>query len=195
MNNNEIKLILFDLGGVLVELGESMFPESWLPDGASFCLNDWFSSNIALQFETGLMPTHSFIKNLKQQLSLDASEAAVLTAFREWPVGLIEGTDQLLERLEKDYRIAVLSNSNETHEPRIMRDFALQSRIDDVFFSHRIGYSKPSKEAYLHVLNVLDFKANEVMFFDDNANNVKAAKALGMHAFVVNSPRDVEKYI
>jgi len=32
MNNADIKLILFDLGGVLVELGREIFPKSWFPE-------------------------------------------------------------------------------------------------------------------------------------------------------------------
>ncbi len=187
--------MLFDLGGVLIELGDELFPSSWFPENQRFGLVEWFSSSDAIKFETGLISTKEFICRLKNHLSLKASNKEVLAAFEKWPKGLFSSTDRLLNRLKTDYQLAVLSNSNEIHEPIIMKEFGLESRVDDVFFSHLIGHSKPSQEAFNHVLISLNFKPSEVMFFDDSLSNVKAAQHLGMQAFQVSSPRDVDKYI
>ena len=195
MVNSPIKLVLFDLGGVLVELGDQLFPGSWMPENESFGLSEWFLSEAAINFETGLISSEEFIRELKQQLSLNASEQEVRAAFEAWPKGLFNSTDELLNRLRGDYRLAVLSNSNEIHQPILMQKFDLESRIEDVFFSHLIGYSKPSHEAFNHVLDALKVKPKEVMYFDDNLANVLAAESLGMQAYQVFSPIDVAKYI
>ena len=195
MSNKPIKLVLFDLGGVLIELGDELFPQEWFPDGQKFGLSEWFSSPEAIKFETGLITTDEFISGLKEYLFLSAPESEILAAFKKWPKGLFSSTDQLINRLKGNYQVAVLSNSNEIHEPIIMHKFGLESMIDEIFFSHLIGYSKPNKEAYNHVLKTLTFAPSEVMFFDDNASNVAAAKNFGMQAFQVSSPLDVSDYI
>jgi len=195
MNNADIKLILFDLGGVLVELGREIFPKSWFPEDQSFGLEEWFSSDAAIQFETGLISPTEFIRELKQALSLNAPDHQVRAAFELWPKGFFETTDELLNRLKADYELAVLSNSNEIHEPILMQRFGLQSRVDHIFFSHLIGYSKPSLEAYTHVLKTLNFEPYEVMFFDDNQSNVAAAKSLGIQAYQVFSPVEVMRLV
>lgn len=195
MDNSQIKLVLFDLGGVLVELGDELFPRSWIPEGQNFGLKEWFASDIAIQFETGLISSGDFISGLKQRLSKNVSDQELLSAFERWPKKLFSSTDELLNRLKIDYKIAVLSNSNEVHEPILMREFGLQSRIEDVFFSHIIGHSKPSKEAFKHVLTTLGFEPHEVIFFDDSSANIIAAQRLGIQAYQVSSPLDVSNYI
>jgi len=195
MMNEQIKLVLFDLGGVLVELGAELFPSSWISGGQTFGLDEWFKSQAAIDFETGLVSGSEFISELKQSLSLKVASHDILAAFAAWPQGLSEGSDELLERLKVDYRVAVLSNSNEIHEPILLHEFGLASQVDDIFFSHLIGYSKPNLEAYNYVLNALNVQANEVIFFDDNEANVHAAKKLGMKAYQMFSPGGVAKFI
>ncbi len=187
-NNNDVKLIIFDLGGVLVELGEQLFPSSWMPNNADFGLDEWFASSVAASFETGKISTQTFISELKQSLSIKASDEEVLTAFEYWPKGLLPHADELLRRLKVNYKLAVLSNTNEVHEPRLLNGFDLQSKVDDIFFSHKIGYSKPDPAAFDYVLKSLDVRPNEVVFFDDNMTNVLAARALGILAYQVSSP-------
>lgn len=195
MSNKSIKLVLFDLGGVLIELGDELFPREWFSEGQKFGLVEWFSSPHAIKFETGSISAKEFISELKQYLSITASDKDVLAAFEKWPKGLFPSTDSLLKRLKADYQVAVLSNSNEIHEPIIMKNFGLEDRVDEIFFSHLIGHSKPSKESFNYVLTSLDVKPSEVMFFDDSASNVAAAQNLGIQAFKVSNPNDVDKYI
>ncbi len=195
MSNSDIKLILFDLGGVLVELGNEIFPKSWIPEDQPFGLTEWFSSDTAIQFETGLISSAEFIQELKHALSLNASDHQVRAAFKAWPKGLFETTDELLNKLKANFELAVLSNSNEIHEPILMQNFGLQDRIDHIFFSHLIGHSKPSFEAYRYVLKALNVEPRQVMFFDDNPLNVAAAQNLGIQAHQVFSPDDVMQYL
>lgn len=195
MSNDPIKLVLFDLGGVLVQLGDELFPSSWFSVVQEFGLRHWFSSPAAIEFETGLISTKEFIDELKQSLSISAPYSEVLAAFRTWPKGLYPGTDMLLTRLKADYQVAVLSNSNEIHEPILMKEFGLETHLDNIFFSHLIGHSKPNPKAFNHVLDALDFMPAEVIFFDDNLSNVRAAQSLGMQAYQVFSPLDVGNYI
>ena len=63
--NTSIKVILFDLGGVLIELGESPVPSEWLPENTMFTLSDWFSSETAVSFEKGSITAQIFAETFK----------------------------------------------------------------------------------------------------------------------------------
>jgi len=195
MNNVIPKLVLFDLGGVLVELGDELFPASWLSEGQCFDLKQWLSSSTALEFETGRISASEFIQQIRGDLQVLATEDQILTAFTEWPRRLFPTAQALLERVSVDYQVAVLSNTNEIHEPVLMHRFGLEKMVEDIFFSHRIGLSKPSKEAFLYVLNALNYEASDVMFFDDSLANITAARSMGMTAFQVSSPEEVAAYL
>ena len=195
MNNVIPKLLLFDLGGVLVELGDELFPAQWFSQEQCFDLKQWLSCSAALEFETGRISASEFIQKIKVDLRISATEAQILTAFTEWPKRLFPSTQALLERVSADYRVAVLSNTNEIHEPVLLRRFGLEKMVEDIFFSHRIGLSKPDEEAFLYVLNALGYAANEVVFFDDSFANVTAARAIGMTAFQVSCPQEVAAYL
>lgn len=190
-SSKQIKLLLFDLGGVLVELGESLFPSSWILDGGKFELEDWFSSQTAIKFETGKISKYKFIDELKRDLNIKASTDQVLAAFTRWPQGLFPGTNDLLAELRVDYELAVLSNTNQIHEPILLNDFGLQDKFDYIFFSHLISCSKPNPQAFNHVLKALDLEPSEVLFFDDRWVNVQAAQNLGIRSFEVFSPRQI----
>ncbi len=195
INNSCIKLVLFDLGGVLVELGDELFPSSWFAEAKEFKLAQWFTSEAAIKFETGLISVEEFLAELKHSLSLSATDEDIYAAFKNWPKGLLPHTQELVERLASKYSIAVLSNSNVIHETVLLNNFGLKNMIDDIFFSHLIGYSKPDSDAFLYVLNSLDVQPSEVMFFDDNEANVLAAQNLGINAHQVRSPAEVTQFI
>lgn len=194
MNNVMPRLVLFDLGGVLVELGNELFPPSWFSGERCFDLKQWLSCSAALEFETGRISASHFIQTIKEDLQISATESQILTAFTEWPRRLFPTAQALLERVSTDYQIAVLSNTNEIHEPVLLHRFGLEKMVEDTFFSHRIGLAKPNKEAFLYVLNALNYQASEVLFFDDNLTNVTAARSIGMTAIQVNSPEEVAAY-
>ena len=54
--------------------------------------------------------------------------------------------------------------------------------FDDLFYSCEIGHAKPNGEYFAAVLARLRQPAEQVLFVDDNAGNVEAAEALGLHA-------------
>ncbi|HVR44152.1 MAG TPA: HAD family phosphatase [Thermoanaerobaculia bacterium] len=114
--------------------------------------------------------------------------ASDLRTFRElWGdffEGAVEGIDEVLRRARERYRIAFLSNSNEVHAEVIPRKFASLFEKGDVFiFSHRLRCAKPDPEIYHQALEMLGAKAADVVFVDDLAENVAAARNVGIEAF------------
>ena len=189
----DFEVILFDLGGVLVELEEHAIPSSWL-GGKTLNSQDWFHSSIALKFEKGLISADEFANALIQEFDLDVSMEEVIKAFTAWPKGVFPEVPELLIALQKDYKLAVLSNSNELHWPRVLNEFLLGQTIDNLFSSHLINMAKPDIHIFEYVLNALQVNANQVLFFDDNHENIRTAKSLGIEGIYVNSAQQIVDY-
>lgn len=188
-------VILFDLGGVLIELGASPLPAYALPDDNGFNLANWFRSNSSIAFEKGLSSPAEFAASFKDELGLNCSTEQLLDHFRDWPVGLFEGVGELLSQLRPDYRLAVLTNTNELHWPRFIDEFGLAGHVDHIFASHQLQMAKPAAEIFHHVIDNLSTPANRILFFDDNPSNVEAAGESGMQAFLVQGFEQLQQQL
>lgn len=192
---NNIDVILFDLGGVLIELGQGPFPTDWFPDDEGYSLKQWFHSKIGQDFERGKLSAEEFGKAIRDDLHLDATVPEILKAFTQWPIGLYAGADELLNTLNQTYTLAVLSNINELHWPRVTHEFNLLRYTDHLFASHLLQLAKPEKAAFEAVLSTLNVNASSVLFYDDNADNIKAALELGINAYLVNGIDEVRESV
>ena len=191
--NTDIEVILFDLGGVLIELGDNPVPSHWLPGGNRFELADWFSSQTAVAFEKGLIGPVRFAESLRKDLQLEASSADIIQQFTNWPLGFFPGAGRLLRSIHDRITLSVLSNTNELHWPRITNEFKLADYFDHMFASHQLQMAKPDSEIYEHVISELKVEPGKILFMDDNQNNIAAAKKIGMHAVRVHGLEQVQQ--
>jgi len=98
--------------------------------------------------------------------------------------GTVPGIEELLERVRERHRIAFVSNSNEVHAEVIPRRFAGLFEKDDRFvFSHRFRAAKPDPEFFRRALEIVGALPQHAVFIDDLAENVSAARALGIPAY------------
>ncbi|MCP4076579.1 MAG: HAD family phosphatase [Gammaproteobacteria bacterium] len=193
--NPTIEVILFDLGGVLVELGDDPIPGEWLPVDRQFDLSDWFASEIAISFEKGLTNAVTFAETLREDLEIEASPEEIIKHFTDWPIGLFTGSHEILKSLENKYRLAVLSNTNELHWPRITSEFGINNYFEHIFASHRLGMAKPEIEIFEYVISEMNVEPGNILFLDDNHNNVAASKGLGIHGVHVSGITQVHQIL
>lgn len=190
-----IEVILFDLGGVLVELGDYPVPPEWLPGNDGFTLAQWFSSETALLFEKGQIPAEEFSRRFKKELAIQASIEQIMQSFSSWPIGLYAGAHELLTELGKSYRLAVLSNTNEIHWPRITQEFSIPAYFEHVFSSHLLHCAKPEQDIFKHVIKELKMNPRSILFLDDNLANVNVSRQLGMQGFHVQGIKQVKQVL
>ena len=184
IDTSKLRVLLFDVGGVLVELGGVEAMLGWLgnrltPDQL---WRRWLESENVRGFETGRIDAPQFATGMIAEFGLRVGSQEFLDSFVGWPTGLYPGTLELLARIPRRYRRALLSNSNPLHWPRVLGEMNLGGSFDHHFVSHLTGLIKPDTTTFEHVLESLGCKAGEVLFFDDNAPNIEAARALGIHA-------------
>ena len=193
----DISVVLFDVGGVLVELKGMETMLGWLKSDltAEQMWVKWLRSNSVRKFETGLMEAGDFAVGVTREFELDIEPAQFLESFEGWPLGLYPGVMDMLARVPDRYRRALLSNSNALHWPRLMHDMGLGAAFEHQFVSHLTGKIKPDRAAFEHVVDALGCLPQQVLFLDDNRLNVDAARRFGMHAERVVGPFEAQRVL
>ena len=189
-----IEIILFDLGGVLVELTGVPTMLQWTHNkyDVEALWENWLHSPAVRAFETGRTTPDQFAADIIMEMDLPVAKHEFIDRFTHWPKGLFPGVVQLLDRLKIDFTLACFSNSNGLHWPILMHDMALEAKFSYHFGSHLIGKVKPDKGAFEHVIKQLNCNPDSVLFLDDNILNVQSALKMGMNAFRVKGPKEIE---
>lgn len=177
------KVILFDLGGVLVEATGRTALAGLLPHlSDEEILVRWHRSEAVDRFERGRLSEEAFARAFVAEWGLEMPEAEFIGYFASWVGGFYEGATDLIRALRRRYHVGCLSNTNAVHWARLPRMSAL---FDSSFPSYVTGFMKPERMAYEHALGQLRVPAQDVCFFDDLAPNVAAAREVGVNAFCV----------
>jgi glucose-1-phosphatase len=181
----------------LVELPERLIPDDWVncaPSSEPMLLG-WLTSTAAKAFEKGEISAVQFADEIVNALKLPFSQREVLEQFTFWPKELFPGTKALLGRILPQYSLAIFSNTNELHWPRLMTEMGLEGCFDHYFASFKIGMAKPDLSAFRYVINALSREPSEILFLDDSQMNVDAARCVGLKAERVRGIGQVEKIL
>lgn len=180
----EIDVVLFDVGGVLVELGGLDVFRGWtdgrMTDDEIWGL--WLASPAVRAFERGEIEAEAFGRAVVAEMALPIAEAHFLETFSAWPRGLLPGASALVERLRPELRRATLSNTNDLHWPRVLGEMGLGALFGHHFPSHETGKIKPDAEAFHQVAEGLEIAPERILFLDDVRHNVEAARDAGLRA-------------
>jgi glucose-1-phosphatase len=184
---HEIRVVLFDVGGVLVQLSGIEIMLDWLGHTKTpeEIWHLWLHSETVRRFETARIDAAAFAIGVTDEFALPIAPERFLDSFTNWPMKLYPSTAEMLSRIPDSYRCALLSNNNALHWPRIVTDLNLGGLIDNHFVSHLTGRIKPDADAFAHVVEALECRPAEVLFLDDNRLNVDAAAHFGMQAIRV----------
>jgi putative hydrolase of the HAD superfamily len=190
-----IRVVLFDVGGVLVQLSGVATVMSWVADrwAPPEVWRRWLESPAVRAFETGRTDADTFAAELVAELELGVEPALFLESFAGWPTGLYPGVRELVGRIPGHFTRALLSNSNALHWPRVIDEFGLGALFEHQFVSHLTGRIKPDRDAFEHVVSALGCEPGCVFFLDDNLVNVEAALATGMQASLARGIEGAEE--
>jgi glucose-1-phosphatase len=192
-----IQVLLFDVGGVLVELSGVETMLEWL--GRRVTADElwrmWLQSVPVRQFETGRIDAAEFAAGVISEFGLPIEPQRFLEAFIGWPTGLYPGTLEMLARIPRSYRRAILSNTNSLHWPRVLGEMQLGAAFEHHFVSHLTGRIKPDSDAFEHVVESLGCVPAQVLFLDDNSLNIESAQRFGMHAIRVRGAAETRSVL
>ncbi|MEJ2178469.1 MAG: HAD family phosphatase [Gammaproteobacteria bacterium] len=184
-----ISAILFDLGGVLVELNHNADNVPWFDNDRSASENwqRWLTSPVSQQFERGLISPQEFAERFIKDNKVPLEPDSFLKHFESWVIGFYPGTFSLLQQLSALYPIGVFSNSNEVHWPRLYTQMQYHGSISYYFTSYLMGVAKPDPASFNHVATSMGIAPEEILFLDDNPINVESAWRSGFLAEQVSS--------
>lgn len=186
----EIRNIIFDLGGVLLNLDFDKTRQAYIDLGLKEFDQHFGLGHAASYFkdyEKGLLTDDEFIQAIQQTIGGSVDASSIVAAWNALLLDFPSARVSFLQGLSKRYRIFLFSNTNNIHMQYFKKDFqeVYGFNMDDLFerayYSHVAGVRKPDAAAYHLVLQENDLIPAQTVFIDDALNNVEAAIAVGMH--------------
>lgn len=182
--------ILFDMGGVLVELQWQERMEGLLnrPLPMAELHHLWVTATSTVDFESGRTNFDQFTAAFLQEFDLALDAADFQREFLALVQDPFPGCLPILGQIKDRFHLSLLSNTNPAHHEKLSRIEGFFPTFDRLFLSYQMGCMKPSPQIFETVIAQLATAPEQIAFFDDGARNVAAAKALGIQAFRVDSP-------
>lgn len=180
----DVTAVVFDMGGVLVELGPltEILGDDPLPTEEFW--SRWLASPTVREYEMGQCTVEQFGDRLVAELGLSFSGEELVRRFAAWPKGLFPGAVELIQELRTNdgVVVAVLSNTNHLHWTSQVDSGRVPDLFDRHYLSYRLGLAKPDAPIFEHVIADLGGMASKIVFCDDNQPNVDTALDLGIDA-------------
>lgn len=189
----KIKNIIFDLGGVVLDIDENVVYkelEKMGIDRAKLAHSKEFI-DILSKFDTGIYTAPTFRKKTKALLGLEKMTDQKFDSL--WNAMLLDIPRERIEAIEKvrkHYKIFLMSNSNVIHYDLYVRDLQLRfgyNEFDELFnksyFSFAEHLEKPDPRFFELILDHEGLLPEETLFIDDTEKNIKAAKSLGIKTY------------
>ena len=206
MNSQNIETIIFDFGGVVLDIDPQITIKEFQKLGfkeVSKIQSKEFIEDIIRKFERGIYTPEVFRNRLRAFLELDVTDQQLDDAWNALLYDIPAERIEILEQVKKNYQMLLLSNSNEIHYDLYVRDLQLRfgyREFDELFhkayFSFDLHLSKPDPEVFEFVMYQHDLDPSETLFIDDNEMNIEAASKLGLQTYLLVKPeliRDIIK--
>lgn len=197
------KAIIFDMGGVLVDLDIERCVKEFEKLGFSDIgqyLNRYHQQGIFGQLEGGELDEEGFYRELAPHCRPGTTNEEMRYAFISALDGMDPRKPELLGRLSKKYKLYVLSNNNpltvgDFHNMLAEAGYPYEELFSDTFYSFQLKLQKPSPEIFQYVLDHIDFKPEEILFVDDSITNLEAAGKFGIRTALMVQGSDLEALI
>jgi len=181
---SSIKNIIFDFGGVLIDLDKERCVRHFKAIGinAENQLGTTHSKGIFVDLERGAITLRQFREKLREMSCQTITDEQIDDAWRSFLLTVPQYKLDLLLKLRKKYRVYLLSNTNAIHfEYAKKQNFekdghSLQDYFDYCFLSYEIGLVKPDDDIFEYVINEEQIFARETLFIDDSEANIETAR-------------------
>jgi len=184
MIDEKPKILLFDLGGVIVP-SVNMEALAEYNNITRAEVSDRFdASEIYRAFERGLASEADFLEELPRMFDLPDTDLVAL--WNSWVLDPYPGTLEVLAELKTRFTTACLSNTNSLHWAHLNTMFNTDETFHYAFASHQIAEAKPDAACYLKPIELMQCEIEDVWFFEDTIANIEGARAVGLTTFHVD---------
>jgi putative hydrolase of the HAD superfamily len=190
-----IRNIIFDLGGVLLNLDFERTFKAFDALGVSDFqryFQQSYSNPLFEELEKGICSPESFYAGFRATTGISADNKLIADAWNAMLLDFRQNSMAYLETLKGQYRIFLLSNTNQIHL-EAFREIHFQqyghhefdSHFEKAWYSHEIGLRKPNPDCYKAVLQQKGLLPEETLFVDDTAINIEGAKQVGLQTLLL----------
>jgi putative hydrolase of the HAD superfamily len=187
-----IKNLLFDLGGVIVDIRRQDCVNAFLKLGFADIenfLGEYGQKGYFLHLEEGTITPEEFRTEVRRHIPREVTDAQIDEAFNAFITGIPVERLQTLRRLRAEgLKLYVISNTNLIMwNGPIARAFAqegltVNDYFDGIVTSFTTGVCKPHPDIFNRVTREFGIKPEETRFFDDSADNCRRGRELGFQS-------------
>ncbi|MFD2245575.1 HAD family hydrolase [Pontibacter ruber] len=203
MDLTNIKNIIFDLGGVIINLDYDKSireMQKYSRSGSPIQFTQRAQSRLFDLYETGNSTCEEFRDSLRREYDLEATDEQIDDAWNAMLLDIPKERIDLLRELGKQYRIFLLSNTNAIHLKRFNEIVAhsftipsLDSLFEQTYYSHLVGLRKPDAAIFEQILDENGLQKEETLFIDDSIQHVESARNLGLQTLHLQPPLTINQ--
>jgi putative hydrolase of the HAD superfamily len=194
---NPVRVLLFDLGRVLIEVDPQRSYDYWAKAAGldpSALRGRSIGEDDFRRHERGEISEAAFFDALRARFGLKLDAAAMAAGWNACLGKAIPEARAQLERAAAMLPVYLFSNSNRTHrECWAARHAKMLSIFTGSFVSCDIGRRKPEPLAFREVASLIGCAPGQILFFDDLVENVEGARLAGLQALRVREPADIAR--
>ena len=195
-----VKNIIFDLGGVLINLNYQLtrkaFEDLGVEDFDAF-YTQHAANPLFENLEVGAIEPEAFYEALREATGLTLSNDQLETAWNAMLLDFPAERLQWLDQIKSKYNIYLFSNTNAIHYKAFTTIYAqtapligLNPNFNQFFieahYSHTLGQRKPEVAAFEAVLAKSGLDAAQTLFIDDTISNIEGAQKAGLQTIFLS---------
>lgn len=201
---NSIKNIIFDLGGVFIEINYEKTSQAFKNLGITQ-FDDYFkqdySNSLFTRLEEGKINVLEFYDGFRTLTQTNRTNQQIENAWNALLGKFWQDRLDWLQPITEKYNCYLFSNTNSIHYQAFMKSYALENPsrkpfnqyFIKAFYSQDIGYRKPNVSAYNFVIKEARIVADETLFIDDTLKNIEGAKQAGLQTLHLTNEMDLTK--
>lgn len=186
-----MKHLLFDFGGVLVDLDKQRCINAFKELGFDILpyLGTYQQGGFFSDMERGKITVDEFCDIIREKSgNANLTNEQIVEAWKRYLLDVPAERLEMLLRLKEKYTLHVLSNTNPVHWNMAVEGYfrykglKVEDFFDKIFLSCELGVEKPEPEIFEKVVKGIGCSAEDILFFDDSEVNCEAARQCGLQA-------------
>jgi putative hydrolase of the HAD superfamily len=185
----EFKAVIFDLGGVIVNIDYAATIEAFGTLGYGDFQSVYSQAQqtgLINDLETGIISSQRFVNELLPYLKVGTSPNKVIAAWNAMIGSVPPERLSLLQIVRQKCPIYLLSNTNDIHMQAILRSWKASSSqpmgdfFDGIYLSYKIGMCKPDVEIFEFICRENQLNPSDTLFIDDSIQHIEGARLAGL---------------
>lgn len=194
-----IKNIIFDLGGVLMDLDKQACIDAFKRlgyDDIEQLLGNYSQKGTFMELEKGSITPEEFRNRIRREIGRAVTDRQIDDAFCAFLVDIPDYKLDMLQELKKNYRVLMLSNTNaimmEVMKEGVFRKQGLDvyAYFDQLYLSYQMGVTKPDRKIYDLLIADSRICPEETLFFDDSQVNIEMGSSVGFRTHLTEPHED-----